>query len=84
MYSSGKYSQEEIEALKHCLKYEGWQDNDTIPKGWKIRRGKKRSIHLLEQGGKNFCRRSKHTSLLKDITYTIQQKILKDFKTFQN
>ena len=40
MYSSGKYSQEEIEALKHCLKYEGWQDNDTIPKGWKIRRGK--------------------------------------------
>ena len=24
MYSSGKYSQEETELLKDCLKYEGW------------------------------------------------------------
>ena len=54
MYSSGKYSQEEIEALKHCLKYERWKDTDTIPKGWIIKRRKKHSIHLIEQGGKKF------------------------------
>ena len=52
MYSSGQYSQEETETLKHCLKYEGWEDNDDIPRGWKIKRGK--HIHLLEQGGKKF------------------------------
>ena len=55
MCTSGKYSQEETETLKHCLKYEGWEDNDDIPRGWKIKRGpKKYSIQLLEQGGKKF------------------------------
>ena len=54
MYSSGKYSKKETELLKDCLKYEGWEDNDTIPNGWKIKRGKDNSISLLEQGGKKF------------------------------
>ena len=38
MYSSGKYSKEEIEMIKDSLKYEGWEENETIPKGWRIKR----------------------------------------------
>ena len=53
MYSSGKYSKEEVEMIKECLKYEGWEENETTPKGWRIKRVN-HSIYLLEQGGKKF------------------------------
>ena len=54
MYSSGKYSREEVEMIKESLKYEGWEENETIPKGWRIKRDKHYSIYLFEQGGKKF------------------------------
>ena len=54
MYSSGKYSKEEIEMIKDSLKYEGWEENETIPKGWRSKRGQAGNQQYLEQGGKKF------------------------------
>ena len=54
MYSSGKYSKEEIQMIKDCLKYKGWEENENIPKGWRIKRVGHYSVFYLEQGGKKF------------------------------
>ena len=65
MYSSGKYSTKEIELIKDSLKYEGWEENETIPNGWRIKRDKNSSIFLLEQGGKRFLSSTKAYTFVK-------------------
>ena len=57
MIASGKHSFEDINNMKYYLQFEGWQESDKIPFGWriKIKQGKKfREIFLMEQGGKRF------------------------------
>ena len=57
MIASGKHSFEDINNMKYYLQFEGWQESDKIPFGWriKIRQGQKsRYIFLMEQGGKRF------------------------------
>ena len=57
MIASGKHSFEEINNIKYYLQFEGWEESDKIPFGWriKIRQGQtSRNILLMEQGGKRF------------------------------
>ena len=69
MYSSGKYSTKEIELIKDSLKYEGWEENETIPNGWRIKRDKNSSIFLLEQGGKRFLSSTKVCQKVQKILF---------------
>ena len=58
MIVSGRHSFEEINTMKYFLQFEGWQESDKIPFGWRLKihqSPKSRNILLMEQGGKKFC-----------------------------
>ena len=56
MIISGRYSDHDILAMQSSLKYEGWEDTEALPEGWKIKRRfeSKSSILVMEQGGRKF------------------------------
>ena len=64
MLISGKYSDEEIEAMKGCLIHEGWEDREDIPSRWKIKK-KGYGIFLMEQGGRIFSSTTKAIEFLR-------------------
>ena len=41
----GKYTNEQIEEMRICLKHDAWLDSSDIPDGWKIK--KKHKANLL-------------------------------------
>ena len=53
MVVSGKHSFGEINNMKQCLQYEGWQENDRLPDGWRIKIMLK-AYWFMEQGGRRF------------------------------
>ena len=56
MIISGRYSDNDIFAMKSCLKHEGWEDTEALPEGWKLKRGTDSKFRTLvmEQGGRRF------------------------------
>ena len=47
----GKYTNEQIEEMRKCVKHEGWLDSSDIPDGWKIKK-KHYATMLMGRGGK--------------------------------
>ena len=58
MIESGKHSFAEINKMKHYLQFEGWQESDKIPVGWRIKiiqgKSSRTYFHLIEQGERRF------------------------------
>ena len=53
MIDSGDYSTKEIEDMKTCLKFEGWEDHCNLPSGWLMKRRSKK-VFLCATDGKMF------------------------------
>ena len=50
----GAASNQEIEAMRSCLKYEDWTDNAELPEGWKSRPASSTATHYMDRGGQVF------------------------------
>merc|ERR1719470_263508 len=48
-----RYPNEDIEAMRKTLKYDGWIDNSELPDGWKMKQTKKNTF-LMDRGGELF------------------------------
>ena len=48
-----KWPNEEIEAMRCVLKYEGWRDNPELPVGWKIKQTMTNTFYM-DRGGQIF------------------------------
>jgi len=48
-----RYPNEEIEAMRKTLKYDGWLDNSELPDGWKVKHSKN-NVYLMDRGGEYF------------------------------
>lgn len=66
MIISRRYSDNDISAMESCLKYEGWEDTEALPEGWKLKRRfeSKSSTLVMEQGGRKFNSAIKALELL--------------------
>ena len=57
MIASGKHSFEEINNMKYYLQFEGWQESDKIPVGWRTKniqeKSSRRYFLLIEQVGRS-------------------------------
>ena len=48
-----RYPNEEIDAMRRTLKYDGWLDNSELPDGWKIKQ-MPNNVYLIDRGGELF------------------------------
>ena len=66
MISKKEYSIQDKMAMKQLLKYEGWEDSEHIPVGWKIKKYKNHTVKIfMEQGGRRFNSASKALKFVK-------------------
>ena len=48
-----KCANEDIEAMRDCLKHEGWLDNSELPEGWKVKHTDHNTFYM-DRGGQMF------------------------------
>ena len=49
-----KQTVDEVEAMRDSLVHEGWMVRDDLPKGWRVRQGKKNKLDFMTPSGKWF------------------------------
>jgi len=42
------FSDEEIEEMRNCLKHEGWEEDNLLPRGWRVRKSENTSNGVLD------------------------------------
>ena len=78
-----KCPNEDIEAMRSVLKYEGWLDNSELPEGWKIKQTKTNTFYI-DRGGQMFKSAKQAAAFVRDYSQFFSQEDVEKINKIAN